>query len=73
MRVSVVDDELLVSVSDNGRGMPPTSPTESGLLNLRRRAQMVGGSMTTEPGADGRGFVLTWRAPLEPAAAPVAG
>jgi PAS domain S-box-containing protein len=61
--VSVVGKELVVVVSDNGRGLP-AERNESGLANLRRRAQIAGGSMTAEPGPDGRGLVLTWRAPL---------
>jgi hypothetical protein len=58
-----VGKELVVVVSDNGRGLP-AERNESGLANLRRRAQIAGGSMAAEPGPDGRGLVLTWRAPL---------
>ncbi|MFN2562688.1 MAG: AAA family ATPase [Jatrophihabitans sp.] len=62
--VAVAANELVVTVTDNGRGMPDAPPDESGLLNLRRRAEMVGGSMTTRPGPDGRGVELAWRVPL---------
>jgi PAS domain S-box-containing protein len=64
VRVAVAGDELVVTVADDGRGMPDAPPSESGLLNLRRRAEMVGGSMTTRRGLDGRGVELTWRVPL---------
>jgi signal transduction histidine kinase len=66
VRVAVAGDELVASVTDNGRGMPDIPPDESGLLNLRRRAEMVGGSMITRPGPGGRGVQLTWRVPLSP-------
>jgi signal transduction histidine kinase/CheY-like chemotaxis protein len=61
--VWVVGDELVATVTDDGRGLA-TNRHESGLANLRRRAELVGGAMTTEPGPGGIGLVLTWRAPL---------
>ncbi|MDT5212604.1 MAG: hypothetical protein QOK18_843 [Mycobacterium sp.] len=57
-----VEDELTIEVSDNGRGM--ISPAnESGLRNLRQRAEDVGGEFTvgTDPGG---GTALRWSAPL---------
>jgi PAS domain S-box-containing protein len=65
LTVSVRDDELVVCIADNGRGLP-AERQESGLLNLRRRAEMAGGTMTTLPGPDGTGLVLTWTVPLGP-------
>jgi signal transduction histidine kinase len=61
--VAVAGGELIAIVADNGCGLPDDR-NESGLANLRRRAQIAGGSMTADPGPDGRGLVLTWRAPL---------
>ena len=61
--VAVAGGDLIAIVADNGRGLPDDR-NESGLVNLRRRAQIAGGSMTADPGPDGRGLVLTWRAPL---------
>jgi signal transduction histidine kinase len=57
------EDELVAEVVDDGVGLPPVRQ-ESGLANLRRRADLVGGTMTTECGPDGQGLKLTWRAPL---------
>jgi PAS domain S-box-containing protein len=65
VEVTVADGWLSVIVADDGCGLP-ASMQESGLANLRRRATMVDGHMTTAPGPDGRGVVLSWRVPLPP-------
>ena len=57
-----VEDELLVEVVDDGRGMP-ADVTPSGLNNLRRRAADAGGDFTIGD-APGGGTVLRWTAPL---------
>jgi len=57
-----VEDELLIEVVDDGRGMP-ADVTPSGLNNLRRRAADAGGDFTVG-GAPGGGTVLRWTAPL---------
>lgn len=57
-----VDDDLSIEVADNGRGIGGDL-TGSGLTNLRRRAEDLGGSFSIGPGSDG-GTVLRWRAPL---------
>ncbi|MGB0972576.1 MAG: GAF domain-containing protein [Mycobacterium sp.] len=57
-----VDDDLTIEVKDNGRGMP-ADITGSGLTNLRRRAEDVGGSFSVLAAPDG-GTHLIWRAPL---------
>jgi signal transduction histidine kinase len=62
VRVAVRDGEVLVSVQDDGQGLPETVH-ESGLRNLRQRAVDVGGSLELRP-ADGGGTRLIWRAPL---------
>ncbi|WP_373424927.1 sensor histidine kinase [Mycobacterium simiae] len=59
-----VDDDFCIEVSDNGCGMPAEF-TASGLTNLRRRAEEVGGDFTVESTA-GNGTVLRWSAPLLP-------
>jgi two-component system, NarL family, sensor histidine kinase DevS len=57
-----VEDDLCIEVSDTGHGI--TGPiTESGLSNLRERAEAVGGAFTIEDAAGG-GTVLRWSAPL---------
>ena len=57
-----VDDDLTIEVSDNGRGIG-ADITGSGLTNLRRRADDVGGSFSVLAAPAG-GTHLVWRAPL---------
>jgi len=63
VHVAVRDGEVLVSVQDDGQGLPETVQ-ESGLRNLRQRAREVGGSLELRP-AEGGGTRLLWRAPLQ--------
>ena len=58
----IVEDELCIEVADNGCGIPPDI-TGSGLSNLRRRADDVGGSFAIEALSTG-GTKLRWCAPL---------
>lgn len=57
-----VADQLCIDVIDNGTGIPDNI-TGSGLVNLRRRAEAVGGTLTIEDTAGG-GTRLRWAAPL---------
>lgn len=50
-------------VSDDGVGVPVEFERSSGLSNLRRRAEDLGGSMSVEE-AEGGGTVVLWRVPL---------
>jgi signal transduction histidine kinase len=59
----VVEDDFAIEVVDNGRGVP-ADITGSGLANLQKRAQEVGGSFAIETGAEG-GTTLRWSAPLQ--------
>jgi signal transduction histidine kinase len=61
--VRVDGDGLTLRVSDDGRGVP-ADRHESGLANLRRRAEELGGTMTLSEGLDGRGTAVTWVVPL---------
>lgn len=61
VRVTVADD-LCIEVADNGRGIDG-SVTESGLRNLRTRADDAAGTFTVG-GRAGGGTVLRWSAPL---------
>jgi signal transduction histidine kinase len=61
--ISAQAGELVAVVRDDGCGLP-ANRTESGLANLRRRAELVGGTMATGPGPAGRGLQLVWRVPL---------
>ncbi len=59
-----VDDELCIEVADNGAGVPPGGTlAESGLANLRCRAEEAGGSFTISS-EQGSGTTLRWAAPL---------
>ena len=57
-----IGDDLCIDVVDDGKGIPGDI-TGSGLTNLRRRAEDVGGSFTVEKAPSG-GTRLTWCAPL---------
>lgn len=54
--------ELVLRVRDNGVGVPD-DPVESGLANMRHRAQAHGGRCTVEP-AKPNGTVVEWSVPL---------
>lgn len=65
VRLAVADD-LVLTVSDDGTGIPQGAP-HSGLRNLARRADELGGSLEVGPGdrdADRVGTRLVWRVPL---------
>ncbi|WP_374361924.1 GAF domain-containing sensor histidine kinase [Streptomyces sp. NP-1717] len=55
-----------LSVADDGVGIPEGDRRRSGLRNLRRRAESLGGSSEVGPGLgeDGGGTTVTWQAPL---------
>jgi signal transduction histidine kinase len=61
VRVEVADD-LSITVTDNGRGITG-AVTESGLANLRDRAEASGGQLRIE-NRSGGGTVVCWTAPL---------
>ncbi|MBP1684099.1 MAG: histidine kinase [Deltaproteobacteria bacterium] len=62
------EDALVLTVQDNGRGIDP-SMTESkhslGILGMKERAQLVGGSCTIS-GAVGKGTTVVVRVPRQP-------
>ncbi len=59
----VGEGALNLVVSDNGLGMPEDGGSRSGLDNLARRAEKLGGEMSV--GASGKGGTrLSWRVPL---------
>ncbi len=48
---SVTDDELAIVVADDGRGFDPQPAVPGSLLELRRRAEILGGSLRIESAA----------------------
>ncbi len=63
LRIDVdVDDDLTIDVVDNGHGIPADNQRRSGLTNLHRRAQQVGGSCEISSPPSG-GTRVRWTAP----------
>lgn len=54
-------DQIVLTVTDNGCGIPPGS-VESGLANMRSRAEHRGGTLAVDSAAD-RGTTLRWSVP----------
>lgn len=54
---------LVLTISDNGRGVDPLAPLGSGLKNMRERAQSLGGTMTIETIKTGKGTRIIWAVP----------
>lgn len=52
-------DALLLRVEDDGRGIPPGSPTGNGLTAMRERALATGATLAIEPGNPGTTITLT--------------
>jgi len=61
------DNELSLEVSDNGSGAPDSSSDGQGLIGMKERAALLGGSLETGPRENG-GFAVRARFPLEPEA-----
>ena len=68
VEVSVEDGWLVLEVVDDGRGPgdpeDPAGAHHSGLRNLRRRAEQLGGDLVVGPGQP-RGTRVTWRVPVD--------
>lgn len=62
--IQVSEDDVLLRVVDDGRGLA-ADRRESGLLNVRRRAHELGGTVVLLPTAP-HGTTLEWRVPLLP-------
>ena len=59
-----VGDDLLLQVCDNGRGiLEPAPQGGNGLVNMRARAEQLGGNAQIHRSPVG-GTIVTWRAPL---------
>jgi signal transduction histidine kinase len=59
--VVAAGDRLVLTVVDDGRGVPP-GVTSSGLRNMRERAESLGGTCSVDSPAPG-GTVVTWSVP----------
>ena len=55
-------ENLVLTISDDGTGIDPSAPLQNGLKNMRERAQSLGGTMTIESKI-GTGVRLTWSVP----------
>ena len=66
MAVVATDEELALTVEDDGTGPPPAgTPTGGrGLANLTTRARRLGGSFELSP-RDRGGSIASWRVPRE--------
>ncbi|MGW7693242.1 sensor histidine kinase [Streptomyces asiaticus] len=64
--VEVTDTALRLKVADNGHGIDPAVTRRSGLANLQRRAEELGGSFSLRPN-EPSGTVVEWAAPLHAA------
>ncbi len=58
-----VADQLIIDIIDNGCGIPPDNSRRSGLANLHRRAEHLGGSCEISSPPEG-GTRVRWAAPL---------
>ncbi|MGA8327911.1 MAG: GAF domain-containing sensor histidine kinase [Mycobacterium sp.] len=58
-----VGDDVSIEVSDDGSGIPPDNQRDSGLANMRHRAEQFGGTCCFSSPPDG-GTVVRWTAPL---------
>jgi signal transduction histidine kinase len=56
-------DAVRLTVADDGVGVPADDTRRSGLRNLARRAESLGGWAELGPGLGGAGTKLTWQAP----------
>jgi signal transduction histidine kinase len=64
VRLQTTEDELLLVVQDDGKGLPLDRSSRSlGLVGMRERARQLGGSVTVANAAEG-GVRVTMRAPL---------
>ncbi|GAB3628937.1 PAS domain-containing sensor histidine kinase [Pandoraea terrae] len=68
------DDVCRLRISDNGRGLPPTRPKPDalGLISMRERARLLGGSLEVRSPSEG-GTVITTLIPLHAAPPAPAG
>jgi signal transduction histidine kinase len=62
VEVEVAGDDVILRVTDDGKGLPAHRTRESGLRNVRRRAAEMGGAVYLQQRRP-HGTVLEWRVP----------
>jgi signal transduction histidine kinase/ligand-binding sensor domain-containing protein len=62
---AVIEDDLTLRLSDNGRGFTPSAVSGNGLVNMQKRAADLGGIVALES-TPGKGTSLMLRIPLGP-------
>lgn len=67
--IDVQDDShrqwVSIRVADDGKGIDPDRTRNSGLANMKQRAQHNGGTFYLSEGIDGKGTQINWRVPLD--------
>jgi signal transduction histidine kinase len=58
-----VGDEFSLDVTDDGHGISPENERNSGLANMRRRAELLGGTCAISSARDS-GTTVSWTAPV---------
>jgi signal transduction histidine kinase len=64
VRLAVAAEELMLTIEDDGRGLPLDRTAGIGLVSMRERAEELGGSLGLATGSSGHGTCLTARLPL---------
>jgi signal transduction histidine kinase len=67
--LSLMDDSAALTITDNGTGIPkqPRSVSRAGfgIVGMRERAQLLGGTVTVQPGGHSKGTTVQVIVPLE--------
>jgi two-component system sensor histidine kinase UhpB len=70
LRLSVHDGALVVTVSDDGRGIRGGGEPGTGIRGMRERAALIGATLELGTNDDGRGCAVTLVVAATPAEAP---
>ena len=66
LRLERVHDEVILTVRDDGRGLPPAAQSSShGIRGMRERAMLIGAGLAIAP-APGHGTEVTLSIPIDP-------